>query len=405
MSEPKPLTVSQVNARVRALVEQQAMFQHMVISGELGGVTHHQSGHLYFTLKDAQSELSGVMYRTQVARSRYQNFRTGDRVLAYGSLTVYEPRGRYQLLATRMEPDGIGELYQQLQRLKEQLAAEGLFEPSRKRPLPPYPRHIALITSPTGAVLHDIQTTLARRGARLRLTLIPATVQGEAALPSLLASLSLAQTLPGVEAVLVARGGGSLEDLWCFNEAAWVRAVAACKVPVVSAIGHETDITLTDLAADLRAPTPTAAAELISPSLDMLLGELAYHQESQRQALRYTLDSAWDALTQADRQQQQAIRHQLTIAQSRLHQYHTQLDHQLEKTFREARHQVALLAEHLAQHDPARLWALGYTRTELNGKPVTKTTQVNLGDRITTYLQDGKIQADTVRILADEAKK
>ncbi|MDX2063893.1 MAG: exodeoxyribonuclease VII large subunit [Bacteroidia bacterium] len=391
MSEA-PLTVRQVNARVKSLLERQPELRDLTVVGELGGVTLHSSGHLYFTLKDPESELAGVMYRTQVQRNRFSGFKPGDRVVVSGSLVVYEPKGRYQVLAERMVPDGIGALYAQLLRNKALLEAEGLLDPARKRPLPAYPRRVALITSATGAVRHDIETTLARRRARVAVTLYPATVQGEGAPASLLAAL--AQALEAhPDLVIIARGGGSLEDLWCFNEPDFVRALAQCPVPLVTAIGHETDTTLADLVADLRAPTPTAAAELIAPSEETLLGELAYHAQQQRQALMAALTHARRALEQTELYLAQVWDYTYERRTAHLTRLAERLDLALGRRLEAEHHHLERLALHLAAHDPEALLARGYTQTRVGGKPLRRLAEAPPGSELTTYLADGELRS------------
>ncbi|MCL6637770.1 MAG: exodeoxyribonuclease VII large subunit [Alicyclobacillus sp.] len=269
LTESTPVyTVSQLNALVRGLLEADVRLQRCWVSGEISNLKVHSSGHMYFTLKDEHSRLRAVMF---ASRNRRLPFRPEDgmRVLAGGSVSVFDRDGQYQLYVEELQPDGIGALYVAFHQLKERLAAEGLFDPQRKRPLPRYPRCIGVVTSPTGAVIRDIVTTLQRRYPLARVVLAPALVQGPGAAPTLVAALArlvrYAQEQAAIDVIIVARGGGSLEELWPFNEEQVVRAVAACPIPVVSAVGHETDVTLCDFAADVRAATPTGAAELVAP--------------------------------------------------------------------------------------------------------------------------------------------
>jgi exodeoxyribonuclease VII large subunit len=254
------------------------------VRGEISNFRRHSSGHLYFSLKDEKSLLSCVCFRNAASGLDFDP-QEGQQVVAFGHVNVYEPQGKYQLMVITMQPDGLGELHQRFEALKARLAAEGLFAPERKRPLPRFPRSIALCTSPTGAAVRDMINILSRRFPLARLYLVPTIVQGAAAPASILASLDRAAQA-GVDVILLGRGGGSLEDLWAFNEEAVARAIFACPIPVVSAVGHETDVSISDLVADLRAPTPSAAAELVVPDQTELLSHLNALESRARSALQ-----------------------------------------------------------------------------------------------------------------------
>jgi exodeoxyribonuclease VII large subunit len=255
------LSVGELTQRIKSLLE--GAVPEVWVRGEISNFRRQPSGHLYFTLKDSSSQLPCVLFRADALRSSLE-WRDGLQLLVFGQLSVYEPRGAYQLIVRWVLEDGVGRLRQEFERLKARLAAEGLFATERKRPLPARPRTIGFITSPGGAAVRDFISILRRRGWRGRLVLLPAKVQGREAAPEMLAQLRAAAALRLFDLLVIGRGGGSLEDLWAFNDEALVRAVAACPVPVISAVGHETDFTLCDFAADRRAETPSAAAELIS---------------------------------------------------------------------------------------------------------------------------------------------
>ncbi|MGH2560674.1 MAG: exodeoxyribonuclease VII large subunit [Thermomicrobiales bacterium] len=267
------VSVGLLTAYIRELLERDELLADIWIEGEISDLFQSRAGHVYFTLKDAESQLRGVLFQGLASRQRY-TMRSGDQVAAHGRISVYQRSGQYQLYADAVQPAGIGLLALQLELLRQQLDAEGLFDPSRKRPVPAIPRYIGVVTSPDGAVWHDIQHVLARRFPIVELILSPATVQGERAPASIVAALEALQADGRAEVIILARGGGSAEDLWCFNDERVARAVFACRVPVVSGIGHETDWTLVDDVADLRAPTPSAAAELCSPSIFEFVGRL-----------------------------------------------------------------------------------------------------------------------------------
>lgn len=260
------VSVGILTAYIREVLERDELLADVWIEGEIFDLFQSRAGHVYFTLKDSDSQLRCVLFQA-LARRQRQTLRPGDQVAAHGRISVYQRDGQYQLYADAVQPAGIGLLALQLELLRQQLDAEGLFDPARKRPIPASPRCIGVVTSPDGAVWHDIQHVLRRRYPFVELVLAPATVQGERAPATIVSALESLQADGRADVIIVARGGGSTEDLWCFNDERVVRAVFACRVPVVSAVGHETDWTLIDDVADLRAPTPSAAAEICSPSV------------------------------------------------------------------------------------------------------------------------------------------
>jgi len=292
-------TVSELTGAVRRLLERE--LGRVWVSGEISNLRQQASGHIYFSIKDAGAQLACVCFRAEAAGTRHL-LRDGQKVVLEGDLTVYEPRGQYQLVVRSVEPQGLGALQAAFERLKQRLEAEGLFAPERKRPLPRYVQHLGVVTSPTGAALQDVLHTARRRHPGLCVILVPCRVQGEGAAAEVAAGIALlnewaAQGNP-LDAILVTRGGGSLEDLWAFNEEIVARAIAASRIPVVSAVGHETDFSISDFVADVRAATPTAAAELLTE------GMFACRQTLAR--LREDLQNlAWDRIEQAG----EALRH------------------------------------------------------------------------------------------------
>lgn len=282
---PRPtLTVSDVSRVLRALIESEGMLQDMWVRGEVINFSRPRSGHWYFTLKDHNAQLPCVMWRS-TAELQAHIPKDGDQLEVHGGLSVYEAGGRYQLYVDEIRTDGEGALYQRFLKLKAKLEAEGLFDPARKRPLPAWPRRIGIVTSPSGAALHDMLQTLARRFPLVEVVLAPAAVQGEEAASEILRALAALNQFAQPDVILLARGGGSPQDLAAFNSERLVRAIVASAAPVVSGVGHETDFTLADFAADLRAPTPTAAAELATPSQADLAVQLAGLQQ---QLARYS---------------------------------------------------------------------------------------------------------------------
>src|SRR5947207_12646256 len=277
------LTVTELTVRVRDLLESE--FFEIWVEGELSNCRLWNTGHLYFTLKDSASQIRGVIFRSAL---RYLKFKPADglRVVARGRLSVYEPKGEYQLICEHLEPQGLGALQLAFDQLKKRLQNEGLFDQARKRPLPSLPRKIGIVTSLEGAAIRDIIKVLGRRYANAHLVIRPARVQGEGAADEIARGLRAIGRVPRVDVVIVGRGGGSIEDLWAFNEEAVARAIAQSPVPVISAVGHETDVTIADFVADLRAPTPSAAAEIVVSAKDEFCGRIDSLQARLRASAR-----------------------------------------------------------------------------------------------------------------------
>ncbi|MDP7026411.1 MAG: exodeoxyribonuclease VII large subunit [Candidatus Marinimicrobia bacterium] len=287
------LTVSQITAQVKSVLD--GTFQSVLVEGEISNFLHHSSGHMYFTLKDDKAELRAVMFQGDNSRLKFVP-EGGMKVLVRGKVTVYEARGVYQIIIKEMETAGLGALYLAFEALKKKLASEGLFEEEKKRPLPPYPAIVGVITSGTGAALQDILNILSRRAPHVSIVVRPTLVQGKEATEDIVTAIQEFSQWGGADVLIVGRGGGSIEDLWCFNEESVARAITDCSVSVISAVGHETDFTISDFVADVRAPTPSAAAEIVSPSLDDLL---AYLNEAERriaEAVGRRIEIAWQKL-------------------------------------------------------------------------------------------------------------
>ena len=285
-TRPRALTVSELNHQARHLLE--SSFMQVWVEGELSGFSRPSSGHWYFSLKDQKCQIRCAMFRGANQRIRTLP-REGDQIRIRGKVTLYENRGDFQIIVEHLEPAGLGALQQAFEALKARLQGEGLFDPARKKPIPATPRHIGVVTSPTGAAIHDILTVLKRRCPAIPVTLYPTAVQGQPATADIVQAIDRAQRHGLADVLIIGRGGGSLEDLWCFNEEAVARAIAACPIPTVSAVGHEVDVTIADFVADLRAPTPSAAAEKISPDQQDWLRRLAEQQGRLGQSARRLL--------------------------------------------------------------------------------------------------------------------
>ena len=317
--ERRIFSVSELNAAIRAVLDTE--FQDLWVTGEISGLKLAASGHYYFTLKERDAQVRCVAFRSA---HRYWKFRPQDglAVLARGRIDVYEARGEYQLLVELLEPQGLGALQLAFEQLKKKLAAEGLFAAERKRPLPRFPRRVGIVTSPRGAAIADMVQILTRRFPGLHIRLFPALVQGPGSVEEVVRGIEYFSRTAWPDLIIVGRGGGSLEDLWTFNEEAVARAIAGCRVPVVSAVGHETDVTIADYVADLRAPTPSAAAEMVVPTRDDLLDRVQVARGKAAQGLRYRL-----AMLER-RLRQQGIDRALSVLHRRVGRHLQRIDEQ-----------------------------------------------------------------------------
>ena len=395
------LTPSQLNTLARDLLE--GAFPAIWVEGELGGVARPASGHLYFSLKDERAQVRCAMFKPKSTWLKFQP-RDGLRVLARGRLTLYEARGEYQLVLDHMEEAGEGALRRALEELKAKLAAEGLFDPARKRPLPAFPRRIGLLTSPSGAVVRDVLSVLARRLPLAEIDILPVPVQGTTAAAQIRGMLARAIQSERYDVLLIARGGGSLEDLWAFNDEQLARAIAASPIPVVSAIGHETDFSLSDFAADLRAPTPSVAAELLVPDRADLRARLggysralvSSHDNRQRQASQRA-DRAWLRLQALHPQARFAL---LRRREAELKQrLDASLLRQLEQRIARLRHAGAVLR---GSRPERRLAQLRERLLALRGRP--RTAVVRQLQQDTLHLRGLARSLETVSPLATVAR-
>ena len=399
---PAPLTVSQLTALLKGTVEES--FYDLWVSGEVSGVTHHRSGHIYFTLKDDASQIKGIIWRSTAQRLKFQ-VKEGQEVLCRGGIEIYPPRGDYSLVCRQLEPRGLGALQLAFKQLQEKLAAAGLFDSARKRPLPRFPRRIAFVTSPTGAAIHDFLQVAGRRFRGTHILVIPARVQGEGSAAEIVRGIQIANRLAEpADILVVGRGGGSLEDLWSFNEEIVVRAIHASRIPVISAVGHEVDVTLSDLVADVRALTPSEAAELAVPSAQELLGQIAVLRRRLNTSLKTHIGSARLRL------QRLSTRPVLAKPFSRLRLLSRRLDDLDESATRSLRRRQSRLREKLASLS-ARLETLsplatltrGYSvTTREDGSIVRDVQDVAVNDILRTQVARGKI---TSRVVSTESSE
>ena len=388
------ISVSELVRSVRDTLERR--FPLLWVRGELSNLSRAASGHFYFTLKDGAAQVDCVMFRSRAAALGWE-LREGSQVEAHVLVTMYEPRGRFQLNVEALRQGGLGPLYERFLRLKEKLELEGLFDPAAKRAPPEFPRAIGVVTSLQAAALRDVLTTLARRNRTLPVIVYPVPVQGEGAAARIAAMLAKANSRAECDVLLLVRGGGSIEDLWQFNEEALARAIRASRIPVVVGVGHESDFTIADFAADRRAPTPTAAAELASPARAELLARVAecarcLSREARRQ-LGYAMQ-ALDAL--AKRLLHPAAR--LRAAEQHLLHLGSRLAFALTHRVHFFQSKIGSLQVALAGLDPTRVLARGYSITlDAQGKIITLAAQVNEGELVTTRLSQGSLESEVRR--------
>ena len=390
------LTVSQLNEYVRRMFQMDPMLRAIELKGEISNLKFHQSGALFFTMKDENASISCVMYSGDVDGLQAMPFE-GMRAVARGSVALYVRGGQCQFVVKRMRAQGVGVLYERLQMLKEKLGREGLFEPERKRALPPYPDTIGVVSSPTGAVIHDILNVSLRRNPDAHILLCPVRVQGIGADEEVVEAIHLLERLEHVSVIIVARGGGSMEDLWTFNEERVVRAVAMCKKPIVSAVGHETDVTLCDLAADLRAPTPSAAAECVVPVRDEMLNKIEIMRRQMQEIARNAVAERQNALKLA--QIKLSANHpSLTIRrqEERLAQRMDALLRAAERQIQNRQTRLETQTAALELLSPYAALKRGYAIVQNAGRAISKAGGLCVGDEVTVRFADGVIHAEVL---------
>ena len=399
MEQDWVLSVSDLNEYVRRSLAADPMLQGLRLRGEISNFKRHSSGHWYFTLKDAQSRINCVMFR-QYNMGVSLRPADGMAVIVSGSVSLYVQGGAYQLYVQAMRPDGLGSLYAQFEERKARLAREGLLDAGKKRPLPLVPRGIAIVTSPTGAVLHDIRTVSARRNPAIPLTLLPVRVQGDGAAEEIAAAIRQAGKLPGIDVIITGRGGGSLEDLWAFNEERVAQAVFDCEIPIISAVGHETDTTIIDYVADLRAPTPSAAAELAVYDFLRTGQELQAAKDTMnRQILRRISMQRTELRVLASQLKSSSPMGKIREKRARVLQLEDHLQEAMRRTLDVKRHQLAIYIERLKGLSPLDKLNQGYSYVaDGRGRTVTGIQKVQIGDPIQVYVKDGRIDASVTAV-------
>lgn len=394
MTQPIYFSVSQLNRHVRNLLDGDSALRDCWVEGEVSNYSRAASGHVYFTLKDEAARLSCVMWRSNLEWQTYVP-QHGDAVICHGYVSVYEAQGRYQLYVDEIQPAGRGVLHLEYEALKKKLAAEGLFDAARKRPLPAYPRRIGIVTSPQAAALRDICNILARRYPLPEVVLAPTLVQGDEAPAQIVAALVALDQI-GVDVMILARGGGSLEELWAFNDEQVARTIAALQTPLVCGVGHETDYTIADFVADVRAPTPSAAAELVVP--DGV--ELRRALQSLQMRLLAGIDQQLREKARRVEQQHQTLARYSPVRL--INEYRQRVDGLIQTGHRAVTHRLQLARERLNSHaaqlralDPYATLARGYAIVSRldTGRPVTSVQQVRPGDALSVQVSDGSFES------------
>ena len=387
-------SIRQVNLYISNMFRQDFMLNRIYVKGEVSNCKYHTSGHIYFSLKDDSGSLACVMFAGNRSGLKFQ-MQNGQSVIVLGSISVYERDGKYQLYAREIIQDGMGLLYEKFQALKQELEEMGMFAPEYKQPIPAFSRRVGIVTAPTGAAIRDIMNISYRRNPYVQLILYPALVQGEEAADSIVRGIELLDQ-SHVDVIIVGRGGGSMEDLWAFNEEKVARAIFQCETPVISAVGHETDFTIADYVADLRAPTPSAAAELAVADMAAIQGQLRDMQQRLQNRMSERLSDRKKELEYLqEKLKYVSPQHQIQEKYQRLTDIEEELQMLMQQTMKERRHQLMIYVERMKGLSPLEKLSQGYSYTaDARGKKITATEQVQPGDLLQIYVSDGQILAE-----------
>ena len=401
MTPPRnTFTVSEITAQIKGQIE--SRFSSVWVRGEISNFKHHSSGHMYFTVKDASAELRCVMFRgfNQSLHFKPEN---GMDVMIQGKITVYEPRGQYQLMVQLMEPAGIGTLYLAFEALKKQLLDEGLFNDSNKQALPTFPKKIGIVTSPTGAALRDMLNILKRRVPHIDIIIRPALVQGDGAAKDVSAGIRELESMENIDLIIIGRGGGSLEDLWAFNEELLARTIFESTIPILSAVGHETDVTISDMVADLRAPTPSAAAELASISISELAQNIITQQNQLYRIMENRLNKRWQELDHLiDRQSLQHPRMMIIRNREKLDIIMHQIDFSMHQFLSMKRTKLKGFEKELSVLNPSDILHRGYSIAfSDDGSIIRHADDLNAGDSFILKTGSGRFSSQKKKMLPD----
>lgn len=397
------ITVSQVNIYIKALLDESVPLKNIYISGEISNFTHYyRSGHMYFTLKDEKSQLKAVMFATSASRLKFTP-ENGMKVICRGRVSVYEKNGEYQMYVDDMQPDGLGALNLAFEQLKDKLFKEGVCDDEIKKPLPLYPKKIGVATSNIGAAVEDIKNITNRRFPLAELVIAPTIVQGEYAPDDIVNSIQILDDMPDVDVIIVGRGGGSVEDLWAFNTEIVARAVIACKTPVVSAVGHETDFTICDFVSDLRAPTPSAAAELVCPDICSLINYANSLDEALYQAINNKIDDEMQRLTEiSENPVLSDFNSVIELFEDNLSVFEERINEAIEYLIEKKRYDFSALVGKLNVLSPLAVISRGYGVAEKKGKIIKSIKDVKENDEISLLLNGGKAFCSVIEVENNE---
>jgi exodeoxyribonuclease VII large subunit len=398
----KSYTVGQINGYIKNLVQSDYLLGNVSVKGEVSNCKYHSSGHIYFSLKDETGAIAAVMFRGNVNTGLNFKLENGQMVVAAGSVNVYERDGRYQLYVKNITLDGAGNLYEKYELLKQKLYEQGLFEFDIKKPIPAYPKAVGIVTSKTGAAIQDIMNIARRRNPYVQLVLYPAKVQGDGAAEDIARGIEVLDSM-GLDTIIIGRGGGSIEDLWAFNEEVVAWAIYNAHTPIISGTGHEIDNTIADYAADLRAPTPSAACELAIPDVMTTVKQIITMENHMTRALNMKISGCWDKLNSYERH------FKLLNPQSRLHDQQQHVDELSDRLIRavnkkyEARlNRVMLLTERINGLSPTAKLINGFGYISCNNEPITTASAVKQGDIVNITVHDGTIETEVKGISINE---
>jgi len=391
-------SVGQVNIYIKNMFAQDFMMQRICIKGEVSNCKYHTSGHIYFTLKDATGTLNAVMFASYRRGMKF-TMKEGDNVIVTGSIEIYERDGKYQLYAKEIELDGAGNLYLKFEALKRELEEMGMFAQEYKKPIPKFARRVGVVTAPTGAAVQDIRNISSRRNPYVQLILYPALVQGDGAVTSIVNGIETLDRM-GLDVIIVGRGGGSIEDLWAFNEEEVARAIFQCNTPIISAVGHETDTTIADFVSDMRAPTPSAAAELAVYDYRILIDQLdTMHRRMYQNMAQRVNVSRMQMQNLEMRLRNLSPENRLRENRMYVSELQQRMEQIMQRIFVEKKHYTAILAERMERVSPLRKLSSGYAYVaDAEGKAITGTMQVKCGEEIAIHLLDGRLKAEVKEI-------
>ena len=396
------ISVGELNGYIKNIFDKDARLNSVSVFGEISNFTHHKSGHLYFTLKDADGQIRAVMFQSRAQTLKFRP-ESGMKVTVQGTVSVFQRDGTYQIYVNSMSPDGVGSLYLAYEEMKKRLFAEGLFDDSHKKPIPKYPMRVGVITSPTGAAVRDIINVIGRRFPVASIYLYPVKVQGEGAASELVSAVDYFDRSGLCNVVIIGRGGGSIEDLWEFNSEALARRIYSAGVPIISAVGHETDFTICDFVSDLRAPTPSAAAELCVPDVRELYQRLDAYLERASASCMRNINAARAQITMlAGAAKRTGIYSLLERRRDTLSFLKERLSSAVTAGLEARRSKYMATVDKLSALNPLSVLTRGYAVAETEGRVISRISDVSLGDKVRVRLSDGSFDAEIINVLGDE---